>query len=122
VEGFENGNAFYGTRGMLLLGKESGWFLYGERNREIKRMTGSPNLLAHHRNFFECTRTGRRPAADIEIGHLSAAICHLGNIATRVRRTINFDPRSEEIHNDKEAGPMVSRTYRDDHWAVPSGI
>ncbi len=121
MEGYENGDAYYGTRGMIILGKEAGWRLYGERNKELKTMAGRPNLLAHHRNFFECIRTGNRPTADIEIGHLSSSLCHLGNIATRVRRVINFDPKTEEVHNDKEAGPMVRRTYRD-HWGRPRGV
>lgn len=121
MEGYENGDAFYGTNGMMLFGKESGWKLFGPRNKEIRTGNGSPNLLAHHRNFFECIRTGRTPAADIEIGHLSASLCHLGNIATRVRRVLNFDPKTEQIHNDKEAGPMVRRQYRD-HWATPRGV
>lgn len=121
MEGYENGDAFYGTNGMMIFGKEAGWRLYGPRNKEIKTMEGRPNLLAHHRNFFECIRTDRRPNADIEIGHLSASLCHLGNIATRVRRVLNFDPKTEEIHNDKEAGPMVRRQYRE-HWGTPRGV
>jgi predicted dehydrogenase len=123
MEGYENGDAFYGTSGMMIFGKESGWKLYGPRNKEIKSMEGSPNLLAHHRNFFDCIRKGEaaRPNADIEIGHLSATLCHLGNIATRVRRVLNFDPKTEEILNDKEASPLVRRQYRD-HWATPRGL
>jgi hypothetical protein len=78
-------------------------------------------LLAHHRNFFDCIRMGNRPNADIEIGHLSATLCHLGNIATRVRRVLTFDPKSEEVHNDKEAGPLVRRQYRE-HWATPRNV
>lgn len=121
MEGYENGDAFYGTAGMMIFGKEAGWRLYGPRNKEVKAMTGTPNLLAHHRNFFDCIRKNATPSADIEIGHLSAALCHLGNIATRVRRVINFDPKTEEIVNDKEAGPMVRRQYRE-HWATPRGV
>ena len=34
-EGYENGNAFYGTKGMLILGKHGGWKLYGQRNKLI---------------------------------------------------------------------------------------
>jgi len=120
MEGYENGDAFYGTNGMLLFGKEAGWRLYGPRNKEIRTGSGRPDLLAHHRNFFECIRSGRTPAADIEIGHLSASLCHLGNIATRVRRVLHFDPKTEEIQNDKEASPMVRRQYRE-HWATPRG-
>ena len=81
-------------------------------------MTGRPDLLAHHRNFFDCIRSGARPNADIEIHHYSTALCHLGNIATRVGRVLHFDPKTEEIQNDKEAGPMVRRQYRE-HWATP---
>jgi hypothetical protein len=36
------------------------------------------------------------------------------------RRVLHFDSKSEEIQNDKEAGPLVARTYRE-HWATPRG-
>jgi predicted dehydrogenase len=121
-EGYENGNAFYGTRGMLVLGHTVGWRLYAERNKEIKSMTGAVNLTAHHDNFFSCIRNGGEPRADIGIGHLSATICHLGNIATRLGRTLQFDPKTEQIGNDKEAHALVRRRYRDGHWGVPSGV
>jgi hypothetical protein len=121
MEGYENGCAFYGTNGMFIVGHSEGWRLYGPRNKELKTMTGGANLLAHHRNFFECVRNGNRPAAEIAVGHLSASLCHLGNIATRVRRVINFHPKTEEIQNDKEAAAMVRRTYRD-HWGRPAGV
>ncbi len=118
MEGHENGNAFYGTNGMMIFGKGSGWRLFGPRNKEIKSMAGNVNLLAHHRNFFDCIRNDRTPNADIEIGHLSSSLCHLGNIATRVRRVINFDPKTEQIVGDKEANRLLARTYRD-HYATP---
>ena len=84
-------------------------------------MSGRVNLPAHHRNFFDCIRNDRRPAADIEIGHLSASLCHLGNIATRTRRVLTFDPKTEEIQNDKEANALVRRQYRE-HWGTPRGV
>lgn len=121
MEGYENGCTFYGDRGMFVVGHAEGWRVYGPRNKEIKTMSGQVNLPAHHRNFFECVRSGNRPAADIEIGHLGASLCHLGNIATRVRRVLNFDPKSEQILNDKEASPMVRRQYRE-HWGTPRGV
>jgi predicted dehydrogenase len=121
MEGYENGAAFYGTQGMLVMGHSEGWRLYGPRNRELSTMEGRPDLRAHHRNFFECIRSGQRPTADIDIGHRAAALCHLGNIATRVGRVLHFDPPTEEIHNDKEAGPLVGREYRE-HWGRPRGV
>jgi predicted dehydrogenase len=121
-EGYENGNAFYGTKGMLILGKGGGWQMFGARNQPGEKMSGSPNGPAHHRNFLACLKSGDRPHADIEIGHLSAALCHLGNIATRVGRVLHFDPQTEKITGDDEANKLVRRTYREGHWAVPKGV
>jgi predicted dehydrogenase len=116
-EGHENGNAFYGTKGMLILGKGSGWQLFGPRNELREKFSGSVNSAAHHRNFLECIKNGKRPNADIEIGHLSTSLCHLGNIATRLKRTLTFDPAAEKF-SDVEATKMIRREYRD-HWAAP---
>jgi predicted dehydrogenase len=121
-EGHENGNAFYGTKGMLVLGKGNGWQLFGERNVPGEKMSGKPDSAAHHRNFMECIRSGNRPNADIEIGHLSASLCHLGNIATRVGRVVHFNPKTEQITGDDDANKLVRRTYREGHWAAPSGV
>jgi predicted dehydrogenase len=121
MEGHENGDAFYGTNGMMILGKGSGWKLFGPRNRELRAMRGSPDLLAHHRDFFDCVRAGRRPNADVEIGHLSSSLCHLGNIATRLRRTLTLDPRAETFTGDNEATALLRREYRD-HWGRPRGV
>ena len=121
-EGHENGNAFYGTKGMLILGKIGGWKLYGPRNKLIDQMAGNLDNAAHHRNFLTSLRSGKKPHADIEIGHLTASLCHLGNIATRVGRQLTFDPKSERIRDDEEADRLVHRTYREGHWARPAGV
>ena len=121
-EGYENGNAFYGTEGLLILGKHEGWQLYGPRNELRDQMKGRLDGALHHRDFLDCLKTGRRPVADIEIGHLSATLAHLGNIATRVGRVLHFDPRAEQIITDDQANGLVRRTYRAGHWAVPKGV
>ncbi|MHC1763694.1 MAG: Gfo/Idh/MocA family protein [Verrucomicrobiia bacterium] len=120
-EGHENGNAFYGTKGLMILGKGSGWQLYGPRNKLIEEMRGSLNVAPHHRDFLDAIRTGRRSNADAETGHLSAALAHFSNIATRLRRTLRFDPGREVFLDDAEASGMLRRTYREGHWAAPVG-
>jgi predicted dehydrogenase len=121
-EGHENGNAFYGTKGMMILGKQSGWQIFGPRNQPGDKMSGRLDSGAHHRDFLASIRSGRRPNADIEIGHLSATLAHLGNIATRVGRVLHFDSGTEQIAGDEEANRLVRRTYRQGHWAVPKGV
>ncbi len=118
-EGFENGDAYYGTDGMMLLGKTGRYQLYGPRNKLIEESTGGgPDLAAHHANFLDCIRTGSRPNADIEINHLSTALCHFGNIATRVGRVLNINAQKEQILDDDQAQKLLGREYRD-HWATP---
>jgi predicted dehydrogenase len=118
-EGHENGNAFYGTKGLLVLGKNRGWQLFGERNRLVEEDRGATDVAAHHDDFLTRVAEGGRPAADIEEGHRSATLAHLGTIACRVGRTLRFDPAAERIREDAEANEMLGRTYRDGHWAVP---
>ncbi|MCE9607278.1 MAG: Gfo/Idh/MocA family oxidoreductase [Planctomycetia bacterium] len=120
-EGYENGNAFYGTKGCLIMGHTTGWQLLGPRNKVIDSMTGSPDLAAHHRNFFACIRSGEPTHAPAEVGHLSASLCHLGNIATRLSRMLSFDPVTERIVKDDEADALVHRQYRE-HWGTPRGV
>jgi len=121
-EGHENGNAFYGTKGMMILGKKDGWSVQLERNSPGPTMAGTFSLPNHHQNFLDCIRTGQRPNADIEIGHLTASLCHLGNISTRVGRRLTFDAATEKVLDDPAAAAMVRRVYRDGHWAVPQEV
>jgi len=127
-EGQENGNAFYGTKGMITLGKRSGWQLFSERNKLVESMEGGVDIQAHHDDFLEAVRSAaagaepRRTHADIEDGHRSAALVHLGNIACRLGRTLAFDSEAERIRGDDEADALLRRAYRDGHWAVPRGV
>lgn len=118
-QGYENGNAFYGTKGMLLLGKNDGWQLFGPHNKPLRSSKAGGMGEPHHRNFLECIKHDQRPHADVEIGHLSASLCHLGNIAARVGRTLHVDPQQERITGDEQANALLHREYRPDHWAVP---
>ena len=66
----------------------------------------------HLRNWFECMRNRRRPHADVEIGHRSVTLCHLGTIAREVRRRIRWDPEKEVCLNDDEATALTDRPRR----------
>jgi predicted dehydrogenase len=66
----------------------------------------------HFGDWLDCVRTSNMPVADIEIGHRSVTVCHLGNIAIRLGREIRWDPDKERIIGDEEAERMLSRPYR----------
>jgi predicted dehydrogenase len=122
-EGYENGAAFYGTDGVMIIGHTSGWKLYGARNKLIAEKSGGVDLSLHHTNFLDCIRGEQKQLnADVMAGHLSATLCHLANIAHQVGRNLNFDPVTEQIAGDAEANALVRRKYRDGHFAVPKNV
>jgi predicted dehydrogenase len=127
-EGHENGNAFYGTKAMLVLGKHDGWKVIERDGNVLQELKGDIENAPHHRDFLDCVRatangTVKRPRADIETGHLSSSLSHLGNIATRLGRSLRFDPKTEQVIGDEEANRLVGRRYREGgHWAVPKGV
>jgi predicted dehydrogenase len=109
LEGTRAGTAFYGTEGTLIV-HGSGWAVYGKGGEVVaseKAMGGS-----HEGNFLACIKSRQRPNADVEIGRLSATICHLGNISHQLGRDIRFDPRTEKFVNDKEANRYLTKEYR----------
>lgn len=122
-EGYENGAAFYGTEGVLIMGHSVGWKLYGPRNKLLAERTGGADLPAHHQNFFDCIRDPSKALnADVDAGRLSATIVHLANIAARTDHVLHFDPEKEVVTNAADADSLVRRQYRDGHWAVPKGV
>ncbi|MDX2036945.1 MAG: Gfo/Idh/MocA family oxidoreductase [Isosphaeraceae bacterium] len=73
----------------------------------------------HHRNFIDCVISREPTAAPVEVAHRSITICHLGNIAMRLKREkLRWDPRTERIIGDAEAAKMLGRPYRDP-WKLP---
>jgi predicted dehydrogenase len=66
----------------------------------------------HVRNFLDCIKSREDPIAPVEVGHRSVSVCHLGNIAMRLKRKIRWDPEKEQILGDEEASQMLSRPLR----------
>jgi hypothetical protein len=54
----------------------------------------------------------QHPVADVEIGHRSATVCHLGNIARWLGRKLQWDPASETFPGDDEANRLLDRPRR----------
>jgi len=66
----------------------------------------------HRGNFVDCIKTRKDPICNAEVGHRSASVCHLGNIAMLLGRKLKWDPVKERFTNDDEANRMVDRTMR----------
>ena len=66
----------------------------------------------HIRNWLDCIKSREKPVADVEIGHRSTTVCHLGNIARWVGRRLRWDPVKEEFVGDPEANKHLDRPRR----------
>jgi predicted dehydrogenase len=72
----------------------------------------------HHDNWLQCIKTRKPPICDVAIGHRSATVCHLGNIAIRTGRKIKWNPKKEVIVGDAEAAKLTTKEYRAP-WKLP---
>ncbi len=71
-----------------------------------------PAIDNHIQNWFDCIKSREKPIADVEIGHRSATLCHLGNIARWVGRKLTWDPDREIFPGDEEANSYLDRPRR----------
>ena len=66
----------------------------------------------HRRDFLNCVKTRQRPVCDVEIGHSSLVACLTSEICMRLGRSLEYDPRRERFHDDREANQLLSRPMR----------
>ncbi|HYO83425.1 MAG TPA: Gfo/Idh/MocA family oxidoreductase [Bryobacteraceae bacterium] len=112
------GNLFYGSEGILAV-SQRGFQVYKGDKRE-KVMDEKPveardwDTSPHMRNFLQAVKSRRHQDlnADIEVGARAAAMCHLGNIAYRLGRTVQFDPQAQRFVRDPQADRLATRDYR----------
>jgi len=71
-------------------------------------------VVNHFTNFIDCVRSGKWQDlnADILEGHLSTSLCHLGNIACRIKKPLQFNPLEETFIDEPEANTFLSKAYR----------
>jgi len=75
----------------------------------------------HIRNWLDCIKSRQTPNADIEIGHRSATVCHLGNIARYLGRKLQWDPVKEQFIGDAEANTRLD-VERRKPWVLPEKV
>ncbi|MBC3786704.1 Gfo/Idh/MocA family protein [Spirosoma utsteinense] len=111
-DGVEVGNIFYGDKGYMVINGYSDYKTYLGRNREPgpARNAGGD----HYKNFVDAARARDKKMLNgpVETAYMAASLAHLGNIAYRLGRTLNFDPQKEVFVGDKQANAMLTRKYR----------
>ncbi|HVJ81533.1 MAG TPA: Gfo/Idh/MocA family oxidoreductase [Planctomycetia bacterium] len=125
----ENGVKFTGSDGWIFVSREriemqvgGKTYIQGGRGKtgldifkefpEDKLSVKLTKSGEHHDNWLECIKTRERPICDVEIGHRSCTVCHLGNIALKLGRELEWDPAAEKFVNDEQANRLTSRPLR----------
>jgi predicted dehydrogenase len=106
------GVTFHGESGTLAFSDSlPGYIVYDKAGKVQSQVTGKSGDADHIEDFITCIRKDGRPHADIEEGVKSTLLCHLGNIAHRVGRSLKIDATTHQITGDPEATSLWTREY-----------
>ncbi len=118
-----------GERGLKLVGSD-GWIfihIHGGRleasNPILLKRKISGNEIhverspGHRRNFLDSVKSRHKTVAHEEIGHRTASVCHLLNIAMMTGRKLQWDPVHEKITNEPEINRMLYHPMRSP-WSI----
>ena len=104
------GGIVHGEKGIAVI--DRGKFTSDPPELAAEVIRNVKNQESHVENWIACIRSRELPHADIEIGHRSATVCHLGNIARWTGRRLRWDPVQEIFPDDAEANGYLDRVRR----------
>lgn len=99
------GGRFYGTKGTLeIVGRNLRLFpqpvevgVRVDTSKPEFEYQGGNDVMAHLQNWLDCIRSRKTPNAPIEVAHKSITTAHLGNIAYKQGKKVNWDAAREKI-------------------------
>jgi predicted dehydrogenase len=110
------GHMFSGSEGWMWLGNDGFQVFKGEQNEKVmdEKAERGDTTKVHMENFLQAVKSRKHQdlTADIEIGALAAAYCHLANISYRVGRRLDWDAAKKQFAGSPEANKLISREYR----------
>lgn len=112
LEGHDNGVVFYGDNGKVEFGREGSKATLIDGQEKV--FGPYADIKDHFRNFLDCVKANDPSGLNSHIreGAISTTLCHLGNIATRVKRCLVIEPETWQCVNDPEATALYKREYR----------
>jgi hypothetical protein len=115
--GNEAGGTFIGEKGTIHISR--GHFSCDPP--DLLKGSDAAKGRGHTADWIACIKSRGRCAADAEIGHRSATVCHLGNIARWTGRKLRWDPVQEKFLGDEEANRYLDRPRRKP-WVLPDDV
>jgi hypothetical protein len=115
----KDGAVLYGDQGFIVISPNR-WRAYGADNKLVGEGQCGSDATPHVRNFIECVKSRQRPNSDLEtVGHPASFLCHAGNIAWRVGRTLRIDSATETFVGDDQANALRTRPMYRAPWTLP---
>jgi predicted dehydrogenase len=100
-----------GETGALFV-DDSGYKIFNLDRKLLEEEKGERGEADHLNNFLGAIRNGTPLNCDVEEGHKSTMICHLGNIAYRTAQTLDIDPSTGHIKHSPAADRLWACEYR----------
>jgi predicted dehydrogenase len=105
------GAIFHGEKGWLKV--DRGRLDSNPEEIFMDLMKNRPKVNGNHiANWLACVRSRKLANSDVEIGHRSATVCHLVNIARWTGRKLKWDAAKEMVIDDPEANRYLDRERR----------
>ena len=117
------GTIFYGDKGTLVIPAGDDYKIYDPENKLVREATsplgqveataqgmGEKLDITHLQNFVDTIRGKARLNSPITEAYISTMLPHLGNIAQRTGKTINYDTKNNRC-DDHDAKKFWAREY-----------
>jgi hypothetical protein len=110
---WDSGVLFVGKKGMLLSDYGKHVLLPEEKFKDFQRPAPFiPESLGHHKEWLHACKTGARTTCSFDYSGLLTEANHLGNVAYRLGRKIQWDTEKLEVANTAGAAELIRRPYR----------
>jgi hypothetical protein len=110
---WDNGVLFIGGKGMLLSDYEKHTLLPEDKFADFKRPEPFiPKSLGHHAEWLHACKTGEPTTCNFEYAGWLTEANHLGNVAYRTGKRLEWDPVKLQTPNAPEAERFIRREYR----------
>ncbi len=115
---WDSGVLFEGSGGMLLTDYGKHRLLPEAKFRDFKPPAPSiPKSLGHHAEWIHACKTGSPTTCNFEYAGWLTEANHLGNVAYRAGKRLEWDAAALKAPNCPEADPFLKRSYREG-WSL----
>jgi len=115
------GVIFEGTQGYAVMAKYEGGLVFDLAGNQIKKFDQGGD---HFGNFINAVRSRRFEDlnADILQGHLSSALCHLGNVSYQLGGPVSIDEAQHRLENVKQKYEALETFERVKHHLADNQV